>query len=147
MCPTLCGHYNDYRASFTSIREVAQMYREAGFNKFKTTGLSNEWPRDKLNVVVEFEARADKGSPEFSGRPAFVETNNKIKHRFLVFEDMSELGQAAIEEDYWIHYTHFPKKQQSVQIFYHNILNIARISAEVSALILKLDSEQLLEPE
>lgn|GEM_PF-2915430 len=133
-----------YRNCFTSIRQVTEMFREQGFNKFTTSRQIEDYPRDSLNVVVEFEKKADREPPKFSS-PAFVAAHNKIKHRFLVFEDMTELGAASSEENYWIHYGHYPRKPQSVQVFYSNIFSIARISAEVAALILKLDSEQLLD--
>lgn len=133
-----------YRNCFTSIRQVTEMFREQGFNKFSTNRQTKDYPKNTLNVVVEIEEKTNKEIPKFSS-PAFVAAHNKIKHRFLVFEDMTELGIAASEENYWIHYGHYPRNSKSVQVFYSNIFSICRISAEVAALILRLDSEQLLD--
>ncbi|MDR3563255.1 MAG: hypothetical protein P4N59_17735 [Negativicutes bacterium] len=84
-------------------------------------------PADVVYVVYHTED-LDKQPPKAGTRSNLVKAYNKIKHGFLVFDDISELTKAFDEEDLRmdeIQITSFPRTQEHAE-------NMLKISAGIS---------------
>jgi len=129
---TLAGLRHDYEALGERLAQIADQYRNPGPQGVVTDVVGV--PEDHVAIVLGLIAPGDE-APERRGG-LLVQAHNKIKHRFMVIEDIATLGVAAGGN---LLYTHYPREPRAVWGLVQNITQVALVGGELAALLLTVD--------
>jgi hypothetical protein len=123
-----------YDICFTQIKSFADLFLRPGEE------LPND-PDPRQNVFVVNEIREVGGKPNKRG--IMVRTQNKIKHRFLVFSDPKALFQALQEDGFNldIETTPIELKQEQIDIYRTIGFGCSKCMERLAALLIGLDDK------
>ena len=126
------GLRHDYEFLAAHFAQIAGQYRDPGPQGVATDVVGV--PEDHAAIVLGL---VDQGEDTPDRRGGLLaQAHNKIKHRFMVIEDIAALGVVAGGN---VLYTHYPRDPRAVRGLVHNITQVALAGAELAALMLALD--------
>jgi len=128
----LDGLRHDYESLGDHLAQIAGQYRDPGPQGVVTDVLGV--PEDHVAIVLGL-IDVGKEAPERRGG-LLAQAHNKIKHRFMVVENITAVGVAAGGH---VLYTHYPRNPRAVRGLVHNITQVALVGAELAALMLTVD--------
>lgn len=126
------GLRHDYESLAAHLAEIAGQYRNPGPQGVATDIVGV--PKDHVAIVLGLIDLGANGPNRHGG--LLAQAHNKIKHRFMVIEDIAALGVAAAGN---VLYTHYPRDPRAVRALVHNITQVALAAGELAALMLALD--------
>lgn len=139
----LNGLKYDYENCAKTIRDVANMYFNPGITLSGSIKDDQSYsPKDVIYIILDVKKKGieQQNNAKISG--LLVRAYNKIKHRFSVFESLDDLVKAT--ENYAIEYAVYPRDPKKTELIYFSIYSIAQNTAELAAIMLKLDEYELL---
>lgn len=124
-----------YNQIAKNIQGAANIFKK---EDMKTGKIEN---RDGLVYVIYHTEDINKLCDNPRKNSMAVKAYNKIKHRFLVFENVELLEEAMTEEDIGldINYIPFPYRYQDVAVLYKLIMNISGCMGDIATLLILLE--------
>ncbi len=131
---------DSYKNLYCVIRTVAEMYRKTNKeeNVFKEDGIN----KDVIYIITDAVSKESRNN---NNQGILPRVYNKIKHRFLVFDENFKEFLESIDQDgkISIDYAIYPRNPNAVGNMYNNIMAVSKCQCEIVSLLLLLDKNNI----
>lgn len=131
---------DSYKNLYCVITAIAEMYQKTNNEE---NGLDKADIDEDVIYIITDAVRKEKQKKK--DKKIFCSVYNKIKHRFLVFDENYKEFLKSIEQDgkITIDYAIYPRNPNAVGNMYNNIMAVSKCQCEIVSLLLLLDKNNI----